>query len=290
MTTIAATLQRAAQTLDASSPTPRLDAEVLLAHVCGLARAALAARGHDPLSPEHERQFLALLARRAAGEPIAYLTGKREFWSLELEVGPATLIPRPETELVVERALARIPPQAAWRIADLGTGCGAIAVALARERPAARLVATDLSVEALAVARRNLENLRLTNVELRHGDWLEALGGGGGERFEMIVSNPPYVASGDPALATGALRFEPLRALVAGPDGLDAIRRIAFHARRYLVPGGWLLLEHGASQGDAVARLARRYGYVEITTYRDLAGHDRVLEARLSPGCHSERV
>jgi release factor glutamine methyltransferase len=272
----------AAASLRASSPTPRLDAELLLAHVCQCPRTALLARatgrGGERLNAAQAERFEALVARRAAGEPIAYLTGRREFWSLEFEVSPATLIPRPETELLVERALTRLPPDAPWRIADLGTGCGAIAAALARERPQAHIVATDISGEALAVAQRNFERLGLANIELRQGDWLAAFSRE--ERFEMIVSNPPYVASGDPLLTTGALRFEPLGALAAGPDGLDAIRRIALHARGHLVPGGWLLLEHGAEQGGAVAALARRYGYVDITTYRDLAGHERVCEAR----------
>ncbi len=275
--TVAEALQGAVNALAASSPTARLDAEVLLAHVCGLTRTALVARHAETLTPAQAERFEALVARRAAGEPVAYLTGRREFWSLELCVTPATLIPRPETELLVERALARIPPHATWRLADLGTGSGAVALALARERPSAHLVATDLSAEALAVARCNVERLGITNIVLRQGDWLEALAD---EPFDAIVSNPPYVASGDSRLRTGDLRFEPRDALAGGPDGLDAIRRIACHARRHLVPGGWLLIEHGADQRKAVERLFHQYGYADIACYRDLAGRDRVSEAR----------
>lgn len=275
--TLGEALKHGETVLTALSPTARLDAQVLLAHACGLTREALIARRAKPITAQQRARFEALLARRAAGEPVAYLTGTREFWSLELCVTPDTLIPRPETELLVERALSRIPLDAAWRVADLGTGCGAVALALARERPRARLLATDVSPAALAVARRNVERLEMANIELRQGDWLQALGG---ERLEVIVSNPPYVTSGDPCLYTGELRFEPLVALAGGPDGLDAIRRIAFHARRHLVPGGWLLLEHGADQRAAVARLLRQYGYTDISCYRDLAGRDRVSEAR----------
>lgn len=275
--TLGAALERATGALAATSPSARLDAEILLAHACGLTRAALVARGAEPLTPQQAERFEALVARRAAGEPVAYLTGTREFWSLELHVTPDTLIPRPETELLVERALRRIPPHSVWRLADLGTGCGAVALSVARERPRAQVVATDISAAALAVARHNRERLGLTNVELRQGDWLQALAG---ELMDMIVSNPPYVASGDPCLRTGDLRFEPLAALAAGPDGLDAIRRIAFHSRGHLVPGGWLLVEHGADQREAVERLLRQYGYADIACYRDLAGRDRVSEAR----------
>jgi release factor glutamine methyltransferase len=251
-----------------------LDAELLVMHVCRLSRTELLTRDRQPLTAEQEVALGELLARRRQGEPIAYLTARREFWSLDLTVSPATLVPRPETELLVERALARIPPDAAWSVADLGTGSGAIALAIARERPYCRVVATDNSSAALAIARANAARLNLS-VDFRLGDWLAPLAG---ETFEILVSNPPYVASGDPHLA--ALRHEPVSALAAGPDGLDAIRAIAAAARAALNPGGWLLLEHGYDQAAAVGALLRQHGYKNIGCYPDLAGQDRVSEGQ----------
>jgi len=272
-------LQHATATLSAS-PAPRLDAEVLVMHVTGCARAQLITHAADLLTAERQSRLEALLARRARGEPVAYLTGKREFWSLELTVTPDVLIPRPETELLVEQALARIPKDAAWTVADLGTGSGAVALAIAHERPRCRVIATDASVSALAVARANAERLGLGNVEFRHGEWLAPLDN---EVVDLIVSNPPYVAEGDPHLDQGDLRFEPRAALVAGPDGLDALRRIAADARAHLRPGGWLLLEHGYDQAGAVRALVSDSGYREVASYRDLAGHERV-----TGGCRRE--
>ncbi len=270
-------LRAAEQRLEAASPSPRMDAEVLLAHATGLARSRVLARGDEPLPAAQRDSFAALVARREAGEPVAYLTGEREFWSLTLTVTPAVLIPRPETELLVERALALIPADADWAAADLGTGSGAMALALAHERPRLRVMATDRSPEALAVARENARRLGIRNVEFRQGDWLVALAG---VELDLIVSNPPYVAEGDPHLDQGDLRFEPRAALVAGRDGLAAIRRIAAEARAPLRPGGRLLLEHGYDQGDAVAGILRAAGYTEVTGWRDLAGHDRVTAGR----------
>ncbi|GAP66110.1 (protein release factor)-glutamineN5-methyltransferase [Mizugakiibacter sediminis] len=218
--------------------------------------------------------FAALLARRLAGEPVAYLVGRRGFWSLELEVTPATLIPRAETERLVELALARLPADAAARVADLGTGSGAIALAIARERPRARVVATDASAEALAVARRNAARLGLGNVVFAQGDWCAALGEA--RDFDLIVSNPPYIAAGDPHLGEGDLRFEPAAALASGADGLDAIRRIVRDARAHLRPGGGLLFEHGYRQGAAVRALLAAAGYREVFSARDLEGRERV--------------
>jgi release factor glutamine methyltransferase len=270
-------IQRATATLTISSPSPRLDAEVLLMHVTGLARSALITRANEALAAEQVERLHALLARRVHGEPIAYLTGRREFWSLELSVTPDVLIPRPDTELLVEQALARIPPNAAWTIADLGTGSGAVALAVAKERPHCRVIATDLSAAALAVAHRNAQQLDIRNIEFRHGEWLVPLAG---LVFDLIVSNPPYVAEGDAHLAHGDLRFEPQTALIAGHDGLAAIRRIAADAGAHLGPGGWLLLEHGADQGPAVARVLAAQGFTAVTGYTDLAGLDRVTVAR----------
>ncbi|MDX1431865.1 MAG: peptide chain release factor N(5)-glutamine methyltransferase [Gammaproteobacteria bacterium] len=252
----------------------RLDAEVLLAHVLQRSRTHLHAWPEAPVASDKARAYRALVARRAGGEPIAHLTGAREFWSLTLEITRDTLIPRPETERLVEVALEHIAPDADFAVADLGTGSGAVAAAIASERRACRVVATDISSAALAVAARNLERLALGNVALRHGDWCTALGG---DRFAVIVSNPPYVARDDVHLARGDVRFEPREALVAGAGGLDAIRRIAAQARAHLEPGGVLALEHGYDQGSAVRAILARHGYRDVESYRDYAGHERVV-------------
>jgi len=275
--TIEEFLRLAAQKLEAISPSPRLDAEVLAMHVCGLDRSALITRAHAELEAAQQKELDYLLARRQRGEPIAYLTGTREFWSMALNVSPATLIPRPETELLVEKALVLIPPEAAWIIADLGTGTGAVALAVAKERPRCRVIATDFLPAALNVARSNVKKFGLTNVELRQGDWFIPLAG---EKLDMLVSNPPYVCANDPHLQQGDVRFEPMSALASGADGLDAIRQIAAQAQQYLKPGGWLLLEHGFDQADAVAGLLRQQGYRDIVSYRDLSGNYRVTECR----------
>ncbi len=265
------TLLRQAAAID------RVDAEWLLAHALGRPRAWLFAHAGDPVPAETAERYTALLARRAAGEPVAYLTGEQGFWTLALEVSPATLIPRPETELLVELALARIPMGAAARIADLGTGSGAIALAIAKERPRAHTVATDASEPALAVARRNAARNRIANIEFRHGDWLAPLAG---ERFDLIASNPPYIAEGDPHLGDGDLRFEPASALSSGADGFDALRIITSAAPRHLCSGGWLLLEHGWGQGAAVRALLAEAGFSEVETARDLEGRDRTTLGR----------
>jgi release factor glutamine methyltransferase len=223
---------------------------------------------------------LDLVERRARGEPVAYLTDRRAFWSFEVEVGPDVLIPRPETELLVELALAAIPDMDGVAAADLGTGSGAVAIALALERPPWRVVATDASPGALVVARRNVERLGVRNVELREGHWAAALGD---ERFALIVSNPPYVAARDPHLLHGDLPGEPRSALVAGPDGLDAIRALVPGAAAHLEPGGWLMLEHGPDQGAAVRALLVAAGLTEVRTVRDLGNRDRVTLGRRDP-------
>ena len=259
-----------------TSPTARADAEALALHVFGVSRAALIAGATTAPAPAQIEQFLALIERRSAGEPIAYLTGRREFWSLDLAVSPATLIPRPETELLVEQALTHIPADAPSTVFDLGTGSGAIALAIATERPHARIVATDCSHDALGIAQTNAARLGLRNVEFRHGDWFAPLAG---LMADVIVSNPPYVASNDPHLVTGDVRFEPRAALAAGADGLDAIRHIAATAPDYLPGGGRLLFEHGASQSESVRALLERRKYRDIHVYLDLAGHARVTAA-----------
>lgn len=255
----------------------RVDAEWLLLHVLAKPRSWLIAHADDALDEAAAAAFAALVERRAAGEPVAYLTGQRGFWSLQLAVGPATLIPRPETELLVELALARLPPDRPCRVADLGTGSGAIALAIAHERPRARVVATDASAAALTVARDNAQRLGLAHISFAEGDWLAPLID---QRFELIVSNPPYIEAADPHLQQGDLRFEPAAALASGVDGLDAIRGIVRAARAHLEPAGWLLLEHGWNQGAAVRGLLQVAGYGEVFTAQDLAGRDRVSGGR----------
>ena len=269
--TVAALLAEARQSIDAD------DAAVLLAHVLGRSRGWLFAHANDPVSAVDADQFEALCARRRGGQPVAYLTGSRGFWSLDLAVTPFTLIPRPETERLVELALERLPPDEVVRVADLGTGSGAIALAIARERPQAQVIATDASQEALDVARGNARRNGITNVVFRPGDWLAPLGDGA---FDLIASNPPYIAEGDPHLDTGDLRFEPPAALSSGADGLDAIRVIVRDAGAHLHAGGWLLLEHGYDQGEAVRALLHAAGYGELATEHDLEARDRVTLGR----------
>lgn len=254
------------------SESPRLEAEVLLAAALNRPRSTLHAWPERMPEPEQAARFNAWLNRRRAGEPVAYILGRREFWSLELAVTPATLIPRPETELLVELALERLPANHPVTVADLGTGSGAIALALAVERPQARIVATDQSPAALAVARCNARRLKITRVEFRQGDWCTPLAG---ERFELIVANPPYVAAADPRWQEGELRFEPSAALISGEAGLDALRAIIAAAPDHLQPGGWLLLEHGYDQGEAVPALLQEQGLVEVSDHRDAAGLSR---------------
>jgi release factor glutamine methyltransferase len=255
------------------------DARALLAHALERSPAWLFAHGDDFIDPEALHRFETLLARRAQGEPVAYLTGRRAFWSFDLIVSPQTLIPRPETERLVELALERIGMQPGLCIADLGTGSGAIALALAHERPQAQVVAVDVSADALDVARTNAQELRLHNVEFHQGDWLRPLVG---ERFDLIVSNPPYIADGDPHLDD--LRYEPAPALSSGADGLDAIRIIIHDAPAHLHSGGWLLLEHGWDQGAAVHALLLHAGFDTVQTHRDLEDRDRVTSGRWSRG------
>jgi release factor glutamine methyltransferase len=262
----------------AHGDTPDLDAELLLCHVLNKNRAWLRAWPERILTADEQAAFETLITRRAAGEPVAYLTGSRAFWSLELRVTPATLIPRPDTETLVEWALELIPPDAAWPIADLGTGSGAIALALGRERPHCRITATDASTEALAVAQENAARNQIGNVTFLPGIWYAPLAG---RRHHLIVSNPPYIAAADPHLGQGDLRYEPLTALAAGPDGLDDIRLLVAGAPHHLEAGGWLLLEHGYDQGTTVRALLQQHGYREVQTRRDGAGHERVSGGRI---------
>jgi len=271
--TLATLLDSAAAELAAASPAPRLDAELLLAHALGKERSYLRAYPENYVDAQVLEAFRWLLTARKGGEPIAYLTSKREFWSLTLRVTPATLIPRHETELLVELALERLTAGAASRLLDLGTGSGAVALALARERPHWRITATDASTEALAVASENAAALGLRNVEFLAGDWFSPLAD---RRFDLIVSNPPYVREDDPHLAMGDVRFEPRTALAAGPDGLSDLSRIVAAAPLHLEPRAWLLLEHGHDQGEAVRSLLSQRGFDDVATSRDLRGLERV--------------
>ncbi len=272
--------------MDTASP-PRLDAllrqaggriaaaeaKTLLAHALSQPLSWLYAHGDEIIGKAPLARFNTLLEARAAGQPLAYLTGRCGFWTLELAVTPATLIPRVETERLVELALARLPAATALRVADLGTGSGAIALAIASERPLARIVATDASGEALQVARANAAANAIGNVEFRHGSWFAPLAGA---RFHLIASNPPYIAEGDAHLQEGDLRYEPAAALSSGADGLQAIREIVAHAPSHLETEGWLLIEHGWEQGAAVRALFSRAGFVAVGSERDLEARERV--------------
>jgi release factor glutamine methyltransferase len=255
----------------------RREAALLLAHVLGVSDAWLITHAGEGVDDARAADYRALIGRRARGEPIAYIVGIRGFHALDLAVTPDVLIPRPETELLVDLALQRLPDDLDCAVADLGTGSGAVALAIARTRPRVRVVATDASGAALQVARGNAGRLGLHNVEFARGDWCAALGDA---QFDVIVSNPPYVAEGDPHLSMGDLRFEPGMALISGKDGLDAIRVLVRDALASLRGGCWLLLEHGFDQGGAVRDLFARHGYAEVFTEGDLGGHERVTGGR----------
>lgn len=275
--TLQSLLAAASASLASTSDSPRLDAELLLAHALGQDRSYLRAWPERTPAPAQAARFESLLARRQAGEPVAHLLGVREFWSLELQVTPDTLIPRPETELLVERALLRIPADRPATVADLGTGSGAIALAIASERPRAQVLATDRAAAALAVARRNAAAHAIDTVEFREGDWCAGLPA---DSFDVILSNPPYIAAQDPHLAQGDARFDPRSALVSGPDGLDDLRRLIPAALACLKPGGWLLVEHGYDQGPALVRLFEVAGYQDVQDHADLAGNSRMTEGK----------
>ncbi|NEV62982.1 peptide chain release factor N(5)-glutamine methyltransferase [Thiorhodococcus minor] len=256
--------------------TPRLEAELLLTEATGWSRTTLIAWPERTLSQAAASKLEGLIQRRLAGEPIAYIRGRQAFWTFELEVTPATLIPRPETELIVETVLELRREYAALQVADLGTGSGAIAAAVASERPDWKVIATDRSAEALGVARKNLRALGLGKVRLARANWLDALAPAS---LDAILSNPPYVAEGDPHLQRGDLRFEPADALCPGGDGLDAIRAIAGTAHLCLRPGGLVVVEHGFDQGARVRQLFEQHGLEHAETRADLAGLDRVTLA-----------
>ena len=275
-----AALLRRTSALEGLSDTPRLDLEVLLGSVLNKPRSYLYTWPERRLPPEAVEQFEGLLQRRVKGEPIAYLLGEREFWSLMLEVDEHTLIPRPETELLVEVALALVLPELALpkaRVLDLGTGTGAIALALASERPDWDVLAVDRVVGAVALAEKNRQRLGLCNVQIQQSSWFECLAG---ERFDLIVTNPPYIESDSPYLQQGDVRFEPKSALVAANKGLSDIKQIVSEAGQYMNRHAWLLIEHGFEQGEVVRNCLHAAGFVSVATRKDLAGLERLSLAQ----------
>ena len=268
------TLHDAITRLEAVSESPRLDAELLLARALDVARSYLFAHPEDQLDPAAGKRFWSAVEQRADGVPLAYITGEKEFWSMMLAVNRDTLVPRPETEILVEEALGRIPRRAEYTILDLGTGSGAIALALAKERPLCSITASDISQAALHTASENARQHNLPNIDFVHGRWFDPLAG---RSFDLIVSNPPYIPDDDPDLAK--LHSEPVSALVSGADGLDAIRHIASYGRDFLETSGVLLLEHGDSQQESVAALLDDHGWKDISVANDLAGKPRVAIA-----------
>jgi release factor glutamine methyltransferase len=260
----------------AALPLDPLENRILLCHALGISRVSLITQSERALNGEEAARLDALVQRRLAGEPIAYIVGEREFFGLPFRVGPDVLIPRPDTELIVELSLERLPPRG--RLLDMGTGSGAIAVACAHARRDASVTALDLSEDALAIARANAA-ANGAQVRFLQSDWFSAIGE---ERFELIASNPPYIAAGDEHLSQGDLRFEPVGALTDHADGLSALRIIIDGAPGHLVPGGWLLLEHGYDQAEAVRALLAARGFLDVQSWRDLAGIERVSGGRIS--------
>jgi release factor glutamine methyltransferase len=271
-------LRDAAGQLQSVSDSARLDAEILLALALDVDRSYLFGHPDDVMDAVTCARFSALVTRRADGVPLAYITGEKEFWSLEMMVSSDTLVPRPETEMLVQLALDRIDRDSTAAILDLGTGSGAIALAIARERPNSEITATDISAPALAIAAQNARQLDAGNVQFLEGDWVAPVCG---RTFDLIVSNPPYVCSNDPALDT--LRHEPRSALESGLDGLRDIRTLAADCGGILRAGGQMLVEHGADQGSAVEQILREHGWTDIECHRDLAGLPRVVSAKPAP-------
>jgi len=273
-------LLNAAKSQLVNSDTAQLDAEILLALVLNKQRSYLRAYPEEKLDQDALQKYTQLIAQRAAGEPVAHLTGKREFWSLDLQVTPDTLVPRPDTELLVETALQYLKEikTTPIQLADLGTGSGAIALALASECQQCDITATDLSTAALAVAKSNASQLQLNNIKFIHSNWCSAFSNN--EYFDIIISNPPYIAKDDPHMLTPELKCEPEFALTSGKDGLDALRSITTQAPRFLKHGGWLLVEHGYDQADAVRNLFHKNGFKNVETKQDLSNNDRVCLGR----------
>ena len=271
---IAEAITETASRLRDVSESARFDAEMLIARAIDMPRSYLFAHPEDILDAAAVARLEATVQRRLAGEPMAYIRGSKEFWSLDFMVSPATLVPRPETEILVDRALGAIPRKARWPVLDLGTGSGAIALSVAHERPLCEVVATDISADALAVARENARQLQLCNVEFLQGDWTQPVRD---RTFRVILSNPPYVREGDPHL--DSLQAEPSAALTAGPEGLEAIDVIARDCRAIIDDNGILFIEHGSEQREAVAETLLSYGWCSIQCYDDYAGLPRVTSA-----------
>lgn len=274
--TIIASLLRNAELPE--SPTARLDVELLLAAALGKPRSFLHTWPERIVSTEAAQAFAGYLQRRRTGEPVAYILGQQGFWNIDLEVATHTLIPRPETEMLVETALELLPGAIPHRLLDLGTGTGAIALSLAKDRPQWEVTAVDRVQEAVELAERNRRRLHLDNAQVLHSHWFSAVQG---QRFDLILSNPPYIAASDPHLVEGDVRFEPSSALVSGTDGLDDLRLIVSQAPAHLESGGWLLLEHGYDQGPAVRDLLSGHGFEQIQTRRDLGDHERITFGRV---------
>lgn len=275
--TITEALKEGVNRLNFISNSPRIDVELLLAKALNVSRAYLYTYPEKPLTETAQESFQTLLHQRMQGQPIAYLTETRDFWSMTLNVSPATLIPRPETELLVEKLLAYLPPDAPLKILDLGTGSGAIACALAKERAHWQIIACDISVEALAVAQQNARKLNIQTIQFIQSDWFNNIHETG---FAAIVSNPPYLAKSDPHLNIGDVRFEPQHALISGPNGLESLQSIIEHSYNRLRPNGYLFLEHGFEQKMAVSALLSQRGYQDICCWQDYQGHDRVSTAK----------
>ncbi|MGB7814771.1 MAG: peptide chain release factor N(5)-glutamine methyltransferase [Methylotenera sp.] len=258
-----------------SATEAKLEAQLLLQNVLNVNRAWLISHENDALQPNTHAGFQALLKRRLKGEPIAYILGYREFYGLKLKVTPDTLIPRPDTETLVEAALAKIPQNTTSKILDLGTGTGAIALAIARHRPKTHITATDTSQAALNIALENAQNLNITNINFVLSDWFSALES---EKYDVIVSNPPYIEANDVHLSQGDLPWEPISALASGKDGLDAIRHIIKTAPQHLNPHGWLMLEHGYNQASEVRKLLTQHGFITVSSVKDFGGNERVSQ------------
>ena len=277
MPTIRTALANARNQLEDASSSADLDVRVLLQHCLDKDLAWVMSRADEQLAEPYDKCFNEYIHRRRQGEPVAYITGRKEFWSLVLAVNEDVLIPRPETEHLVECALANLPADEHRRVADLGTGSGAVGLAIAKERPRCEIIATDISPVALTVAAANADRLEVHNILFCLSDWFDALVE---YTFDLIVCNPPYVAENDPCFRTGDLAHEPVQALCAGPDGLDALSVITATAHRYLRHNGWLVLEHGATQAEPVEQLLLKAGFEQITCHRDYAGLPRVTEGR----------
>lgn len=277
--TLKQALEWGRQELAGSSDTIQADVEILLCHLLACDRSYLYTWPDKKLDEARLSRFRQCIALRRKGRPVAYITGRKAFWEFSLKVNDSTLIPRPETELLVEQSLARIPQDQPLQILDLGTGSGAIALAIAHERPLCTVTAIEKSGDAMEVARWNTQQLGIENISLLMGNWLSPVSN---TRFDIIVSNPPYIAENDPHLETGDVRHEPVTTLASGKDGLDDIRIIIMQAKHHLVDGGWLLLEHGCDQACMIRKILVEQGYSDINTYPDLAGHDRVTAARIS--------